>query len=90
LKTPTPEAERYADRHPGPGECREEQKIGGEEHIYERDQAQPAEPLREPAVAVDDAEEEHRLPGRSVRLHLRAAVQQDERLARGLEQVVRG
>ena len=64
--------------------------VGDEEQRHPRHQPLAVHPGGEGAVGRHEAEQQQRLPGRGVALHLGAALRQDEHLARGLEFVVRG
>ena len=68
----------------------EDDEVRGEEEVDRGDEPLPAHAAGERAVRVDHHDEQQRLPRGGVLLHLGAAVEKDERLARRLEQVVRG
>ena len=82
----------YMEVVPGSGNVRQQkqQQVRREEQRHPLDQLHAVYARRERAVRRDDREQQHRLPGRRVALHLGAAFAEDEHLARGLEQVIRG
>jgi hypothetical protein len=84
LKTPTQDP----DDHAGPHQDREDDEIGDEEQIDSGDQPLPPDAPGERGVRVDDDDQDQRLARCRVLLHLGSAVEQNQRLARGLEQVV--
>ena len=66
----------------------EERDVGDEEQRHPRHEPLAVDLRREGAVGGDQHEQEQRLAGRRVALHLGAALAEDEDLARGLELVV--
>ena len=64
--------------------------VRDEEQRHPRDEPFAIHLRREGAVGGDEHEEQQRLPGRRVALHLGAALREDEHLASRLELVVRG
>ena len=65
-------------------------QVRDEEEEHGREQLHPAETARELPVHVDDTHHDQGLAGTRVELHLRSALEQDQGLAHGLEQVVGG
>ena len=85
-----PEIEREADRDVGPEERCEDEQVGRDEDEDDRDQLEPADAAGDGPVGTEDGDEEERLAGGSVGLHLGSTAQEDERLADDLQEVIRG
>ena len=97
-----PHVERHADeRHPGVHRDREGEDVRREEERHPDDQLHPVDARREPAVGGHEGHEDEGLAGGGEGLHLGRALDperleelrhlgaQDERLADGLDHVVR-
>ncbi len=97
-----PHVERHADeRHPGVHRDREGEDVRREEQRHPDDEAHPVDPRGEPAVGGDEGHEDEGLAGGGEGLHLGRPLDpqrleeagdlgaEDERLADGLDHVVR-
>jgi hypothetical protein len=71
------------------GKQREEDEIDDEARIDDGDERETADAPSDGTINAGYDDEQNGLPGRRVGLHLSPAVQQDERLSRRLEQIVR-
>ena len=80
-----PEEERDADVHAGDAGEIEQQEVRGKEQRHTADQPEPVHGGCERAVRRHDREQQERLAGGRVTLHLRAALAQDQRLAHDLQ-----
>ncbi len=83
-----PQEERQADRQGGSRQDREHHEVRGEEQEHDDEQLEAPEPARETAVDVNHAHHQDGLCGPRVKLHLCSALQEDERFADRLEQVI--
>ena len=90
LKTPTQRKNGTPSGTPRAPSAAEENEVRGEEDRDARDEHEATDPRSDPAVEVGDEDQQDGLADRGVALHLGAAAEQDERLARDLEQVVGG
>ena len=88
LKTPTHRKNGMPSGTPRVPREPKTRQIHGEEEGHERDECDAADTRREPPIEARHENEQHGLTGRCVALYRSATAEQDERLARDLQQVV--
>jgi hypothetical protein len=88
VEDPDPQEEGQADRLAADSERPEQTEVGDEEQRDDADEQRPPHPGRQPTVGARHADQQDRLAGRRVALHLGPAGHEDERLAGDLQEVV--
>ncbi len=83
-----PEKKHDADAHAGRERRKKQQEIRCEEERDPLHQLDAVDARRQHAVRGHNPQEQQRLPGRRITLHLGATLAEDETLSRGLQQVI--